>query len=75
MNINQNDVAFPFIESSDPTENVNTGLTIRAELAARMYSALLSTTTVRLTFDSSRILAEESIMCTDALIEQLNKKV
>lgn len=82
MNIDPNAPAFPIYDNgANPAyldaiinQRMATGLTIRAELAARNYAALISTTTIKIDANSAKILAEESVMCADALIELLNKK-
>ncbi len=75
--INPNDPAFPFVEPNAEC-NVCTGLSIRAELAARAMEAMIGT----LTSTNSRFagcdesdIAREALQYADALLNELNKEV
>lgn len=77
--INPNDPAFPVVEQGTAFESVSTGLTIRAELAARAMQGICSSLNEkyasggRIDRIDAMSFAQDAIRCADALIAELNK--
>lgn len=70
--INPNDPAFPFVEP-DTTCNVNTGMSIRTQLAATAMKGLLASKQPDSGYNPS-FVAEQALEYADALINELNKE-
>ncbi len=66
MEINKNDSATGWAPSERSYQN--TGLTVRAQIAAMCLQGLLS----KQGFNNPGYVANEAVACADALIEQLN---